>query len=130
MRDPDELLTGQEYASERKCSVRTIERERTSGTGCKFIKIGRSVRYRWRDVLAFVEQHVRQNTSEVERPGPKQVALELERGTQDASTPLPSAGPSPRLREGVAMCEAPGPGWLVGTAEANVDRDCRSGDWR
>ena len=68
MRDPDELLTGQEYASERKCSLRTVERERTSGNGCRFIKIGRSVRYRWRDVLAFLEQHVRQNAASLTPP--------------------------------------------------------------
>jgi hypothetical protein len=63
----DELLTGQEYAEKRKCSLRTVERERTSGTGCKFVKMGRSVRYRSRDVLEFIEGHVRQNTSECAR---------------------------------------------------------------
>jgi hypothetical protein len=131
MRDPDELLTGQEYARERKCSLRTIERERTSGSGCRFIKIGRSVRYRWRDVLAFVEQHLRQNTSQVERLAFKQVALEfVECGVQEASPPLPAAGPSPRRRKGVATFEARGRGSLVGSAEADLDRDCHSGDRR
>jgi hypothetical protein len=46
----EELLTGQEYARVRRCSVRTIERERTSGTGCRYIKLGRSVRYRRHDM--------------------------------------------------------------------------------
>jgi hypothetical protein len=68
MRDPNELLTGDEYARERKCSLRTVERERTTGTGCTFIKIGRSVRYRWGDVLAFLQLHARQSTSEPEPP--------------------------------------------------------------
>jgi len=68
MREHNELLTGDEYAKARKCSLRTVERERTAGTGCTFIKIGRSVRYRWGDVLAFIELHARQSTSHPVRP--------------------------------------------------------------
>lgn len=64
MDDLDELLTGPEYARERRCSVRTIERERETGTGCRFIKFGRSVRYRRRDVREFIDRHARQSTSE------------------------------------------------------------------
>jgi hypothetical protein len=65
MDDPLEiLLTQREYAQIRRCSVRTVERERETGTGCKFIKIGRSVRYRRRDVLDHIEHHARQSTSE------------------------------------------------------------------
>jgi hypothetical protein len=64
MEDLDELLTTPEYARERKCSKRTIERERTSGTGCKFVKFGRSVRYRRRDILDFIARHVRASTSD------------------------------------------------------------------
>jgi hypothetical protein len=64
MQDFDELLTGPEYADLRRCSVRTVERERTSGTGCRYIKFSRSVRYRRRDVLDFMEQRVRGSTSE------------------------------------------------------------------
>jgi Helix-turn-helix domain len=60
----DDLLTGPEYARMRRCSVRTVERERGAGTGCRFIKIGRAVRYRRRDVLDFIEGHTRQSTSE------------------------------------------------------------------
>jgi hypothetical protein len=61
---PDFLLTQDEYAALRRCSPRTIERERASGTGCQHVKIGRSVRYRRNDVLDFIERHVRCNTSE------------------------------------------------------------------
>ena len=61
---PDFLLTQLEYANLRRCSERTIERERASGTGCRYIKIGRSVRYRRTDVLDFIEAHARQSTSE------------------------------------------------------------------
>ena len=64
MEDLDQLLTTAEYARERKCSERTVERERTSGTGCKFVKIGRAVRYRRRDILDFIARHVRASTSE------------------------------------------------------------------
>jgi hypothetical protein len=63
--DPSDFLLNQgEYAKIRHCSERTIERERAAGTGCKFIKIGRAVRYRRRDILEFIERHVRQSTSE------------------------------------------------------------------
>jgi hypothetical protein len=60
----DLLLSQREYAEIRRCSERTIERERTSGTGCRYIKIGRSVRYKRADVLDFIERHARQSTSE------------------------------------------------------------------
>jgi hypothetical protein len=59
----DDLLLQQEYAQIRRCSERTIERERTAGTGCPFVKIGRIVRYRRRDILDFIERHVRRSTS-------------------------------------------------------------------
>jgi hypothetical protein len=60
----DFLLTQREYANLRRCSERTIERERVSGTGCRFIKIGRAVRYKRADVLDFIERHARLSTSE------------------------------------------------------------------
>jgi helix-turn-helix protein len=65
--DPlDLLLTQREYASIRRCSERTIERERASGTGCRYIKIGRGVRYKRADLLDFIESHARRSTSELE----------------------------------------------------------------
>jgi len=65
--DPlDLLLTQREYASIRRCSERTIERERASGTGCRYIKIGRGVRYKRADLLDFIERHARRSTSESE----------------------------------------------------------------
>ena len=60
----DDLWTQRDYAKKRKCSERTVERERSSGTGCPYVKIGRAVRYRRRDILEFIEKHVRQSTSE------------------------------------------------------------------
>jgi hypothetical protein len=64
MDEQEELLTGKEYARLRRCSLRTVERERGTGQGCKYIKLGRIVRYRRRDVLDFIERNARQSTSE------------------------------------------------------------------
>jgi hypothetical protein len=64
MDDLDQLLTGPEYARVRRCSVRTIERERTAGTGCRYIQIGRLVRYRRRDIADYLDGHTRRSTSE------------------------------------------------------------------
>jgi hypothetical protein len=58
------LLTQREYAKLRRCSERTIERERATGTGCRYIKIGRGVRYKRADVFDFIERHARHSTSE------------------------------------------------------------------
>jgi hypothetical protein len=63
--DPDFLHTQREYARQRRCSQRTVERERANGTGCPFVKIGRAVRYRQRDIVDFIERHLRRSTSEV-----------------------------------------------------------------
>ena len=62
--DDDDLLVQREYAEVRRCSERTLERERSSGTGCRYIKIGRAIRYRRGDVRDFIERHFRQSTSE------------------------------------------------------------------
>jgi len=60
----DDLLIQREYARIRRCSERTIERERSAGTGCPYVKIGRAVRYRRGDIKAYIEGHVRRSTSE------------------------------------------------------------------
>lgn len=60
----DELLTGTEYARLRRCSIRTVERERTARTGCRYVKPGRSVRYKRSDVAKFIERNARHSTSE------------------------------------------------------------------
>jgi len=44
------------YAAIRGCSVRTVQRERYEGTGCRYRKInGTQVRYRIGDIHAFLE---------------------------------------------------------------------------
>lgn len=43
----------------------TLEGQRVRGEGCRFIKIGRLVRYRVEDLDAYLEAHTRSSTSEV-----------------------------------------------------------------
>jgi hypothetical protein len=44
------------YAAIRGCSVKTIQRERVDGIGCRFKRInGSSVRYKMADIFAFLE---------------------------------------------------------------------------
>jgi len=45
-------------------SARTLHAARVKGTGVPFVRIGRSVRYRLEDVLAYEQARLRTNTSE------------------------------------------------------------------
>lgn len=45
-------------------SVRTLQAARVKGSGVPFVRIGRSVRYRLEDVLAYEQARLRTNTSE------------------------------------------------------------------
>ncbi len=58
------LLTQQELAEYLEKSIAWCERSRWDGSGPKFIKVGRAVRYRAEDVLTWLEQNTRNNTSE------------------------------------------------------------------
>lgn len=58
------LYTASEYAAGRRCSLKTLERERTAGTGCPYVLIGRRVFYREEDIEAFLAGRVRNSTSE------------------------------------------------------------------
>lgn len=64
---PDSSLFNQiTVAQVRDCSKATMERDRWSGGGIPFIKIGRSVKYRKSDVLHWLDQYQPKNsTSEV-----------------------------------------------------------------
>jgi hypothetical protein len=59
---PDKLLTEAEAAKLRRQSVRTLQAERLRGSGCTYVKLGRSVRYRASDVLAFIEANLHKAT--------------------------------------------------------------------
>ena len=63
----EELLTTPEAARLLTLSPRTLERHRLAGTGPRYAALGRAIRYRRRDVLAFVEGHLRRSTSESHR---------------------------------------------------------------
>jgi predicted DNA-binding transcriptional regulator AlpA len=65
--DLEALLTGREAAEFLRLSERTMERYRTAGTGPQYIAMGRAIRYRRRDVLAWIERSARQSTSEAPR---------------------------------------------------------------
>jgi hypothetical protein len=56
--DSKKLLTSKETAAHRRCSIRTLDRERAEGRGCRYIKIGGRIFYRLGDVDDFLEQHL------------------------------------------------------------------------
>ena len=60
----DVLLREGEAASFLDLSKRTLQAWRVQGRGPKFIKVGRSVRYRLEDLQTFVNENVHQSTSE------------------------------------------------------------------
>jgi hypothetical protein len=86
MTDPDfdGLRTEREYARYRRCSTRTIERERANGTGCAYIRIGARILYRRADIERFIDAHriSRSDFSEESRNvpgGPGNLTSELDR---------------------------------------------------
>jgi len=50
-------FTQETIAAIRNCSRATIERDRWAGTGVPFVKMGRLVRYRKVDIIAWLQQH-------------------------------------------------------------------------
>ena len=58
------LLTQSDAAKLLRLSERTLERLRVTGGGPKFIKAGRSVRYREADLEAWIDARVVNSTSE------------------------------------------------------------------
>ncbi|REF85853.1 hypothetical protein DES32_1889 [Methylovirgula ligni] len=60
----DILLTEHELAARHGRSVKTIRNLRVTGGYVPFLKIGRHVRYRLIDVLAYEERSLRQSTSD------------------------------------------------------------------
>jgi hypothetical protein len=59
----DALFNQTAIAVVRDCSTATLERDRWAGGGIPYIKIGRSVRYRKSDVLAWLAQYQPQNST-------------------------------------------------------------------
>src|SRR5579862_2169048 len=67
-RDPDVLLFGAEAAYLAGLSVRTFEALRLRGGGPPYVKLGRAVRYRRGDVLAWTAAKLRRSTSDSGEP--------------------------------------------------------------
>ena len=61
---PLALLTPEEAAHVLTSKARTLERWRSTGTGPRYIKVGRRVAYRLSDLEVWIEQQARQHTSE------------------------------------------------------------------
>ena len=57
-------LTEKELAQRWSVAVKTLQNQRVAGCGLSYLKIGRSVRYRLIDVIAFEEGARRMSTSE------------------------------------------------------------------
>jgi predicted DNA-binding transcriptional regulator AlpA len=58
------LLTQREAAQALRLSERTLERSRVTGQGPRFIRCGRSIRYRADDLIAWIDARVIGSTSE------------------------------------------------------------------
>jgi hypothetical protein len=63
----DALLTEEEVAALRRVDPKTLSRERMAGTGCPYVKQGRSVRYRVGDYKAFNKANTVRSTAEADR---------------------------------------------------------------
>lgn len=59
----DPILTTVEASLRTGLAVATLEKKRVYGTGPKFLKLGRSVRYRESDLTAWLEMQLRNSTS-------------------------------------------------------------------
>lgn len=59
------LLTERQLAERwQLASSKKLQADRVSGKGCPFVRIGRCVRYRLSDVLAYEDANLRTSTSE------------------------------------------------------------------
>lgn len=82
---PDDTLFSQlTIAAMRRCSLATIERDRWAGTGVPFIKIGRLVRYRKRDIRTWLNaQPVVQSTTQFQLSQAKKIVDEVSHASQE-----------------------------------------------
>ncbi|UZF92685.1 helix-turn-helix transcriptional regulator [Bosea sp. NBC_00550] len=59
---PEQLLTSRETAERLGLAENTVARMRCHGTGPEFLKLGRAVRYRWRDVEQWLAGRMQTST--------------------------------------------------------------------
>jgi hypothetical protein len=90
MTEPD-LLTPKEFARYRRCSLRTLDRERAEGRGCAYIRIGSRVLYRRIDIERYMDAHVRGPTNWVSNAAdPASIAIHADSaGKSGRVDPLP-----------------------------------------
>ena len=55
---PEQLLDEHEVARMLKRSVKTLRNDRSLGRGPRYVRVGRSVRYRLEDVLAYISSRI------------------------------------------------------------------------
>jgi hypothetical protein len=60
------LLTEQQLAERQQRSIKTLQNLRVKGGSIPFVKIGRHVRYRLSDVIAWEDSHTFRSTSDME----------------------------------------------------------------
>lgn len=60
----DSLINQKQAAHVLGVSVRTLERHRVAGTGPRWARLGKLVRYRQKDLAEWVEANLRNSTSE------------------------------------------------------------------
>ena len=63
----DTLLDQKTAAKLLGLSVRTLERHRVAGTGPRFARLGRLVRYRENDLIEWIDKNLRNSTAEMSR---------------------------------------------------------------
>ena len=63
----ENLLNQKQAARVLGLSVRTLERHRVWGTGPRFVRLGRLIRYREYDLKEWVDRNSRSSTSEMAR---------------------------------------------------------------
>ena len=59
----DRLLTPEETAEFLRCSVSSLNKRRVYGGGPRFVRVGARVRYRFRDLIAYVDAQTCVSTS-------------------------------------------------------------------
>lgn len=58
-----EYATAAELAQRWHMTPAALAQQRYTGTGPKYLKVGRRVRYRWADILAFEAENVHERTA-------------------------------------------------------------------
>ena len=65
MAEIEKLLTGQEAADFLQISEQTLRIQRIKGSGAKYVKVGRLVRYRQSDLETYLNARTFENTSQM-----------------------------------------------------------------